>query len=74
MIFKNATPEFWKNHLNKIINEYGKHPENPNFVVIKSWNEWAEGNYLEPDLKYGHEWLKVVREVKNDFKNLHNVD
>ena len=74
MIFKNATPEYWKNHLNKIINEYGKHPENPNFVVIKSWNEWAEGNYLEPDLKYGHEWLKVVREVKNDFKNLHNVD
>ena len=74
MIFKNATPEYWKNHLNKIVNEYRNHSENPNFVVIKSWNEWAEGNYLEPDLKYGHEWLKVVREVKNDFKNLHNVD
>ncbi|MEO5775560.1 MAG: glycoside hydrolase family 99-like domain-containing protein [Flavobacterium sp.] len=52
-----------------MVNEYRNHPENPNFVVIKSWNEWAEGNYLEPDLKYGHEWLNAVKEVKNDFNN-----
>jgi lipopolysaccharide biosynthesis protein len=74
MIFKNATPQYWKNHLNKIVNEFVKHPENPNFVVIKSWNEWAEGNYLEPDLKYGHEWLEAIQEVKHDFKNLNTID
>ena len=28
---------------------------------IKSWNEWAEGNYLEPDLAHGRGWLEALR-------------
>jgi hypothetical protein len=30
-------------------------PEGQQALVIKSWNEWAEGNYLEPDLESGHQ-------------------
>jgi glycosyl transferase family WbsX len=37
-------------------------------VFIKSWNEWAEGNYLEPDQKFGHEYLNALKSAVRDFK------
>jgi lipopolysaccharide biosynthesis protein len=35
-------------------------------LFIKAWNEWAEGNHLEPDLKFGRAWLQVVRDETTD--------
>lgn len=33
-------------------------------LFVKSWNEWAEGNHLEPDLKFGCGYLDVIREER----------
>jgi lipopolysaccharide biosynthesis protein len=35
-------------------------PAAEQMVVIKSWNEWAEGNYMEPDQEFGHGWLEAL--------------
>ena len=69
LVFSNSNPTSWKVHLGKAVSELKKNLNNPPFIVIKSWNEWAEGNRLEPDLEYGRKWLEVVKEVKAEINN-----
>ena len=36
---------------------------NNEFLFINAWNEWGEGNYLEPDKKNGYGFLEAVQRV-----------
>ena len=38
-------------------------PPAEQMVLIRSWNEWGEGNYLEPDQEFGHGWLEALRDA-----------
>ena len=33
----------------------------------KGFTEWTEGNYMEPDLKYGHQFLQALKEAIDSF-------
>ena len=37
-----------------------------NLVFLKSWNEWGEGNYMEPDLKYGKGFINSLNQAIKD--------
>nr|HML46827.1 glycoside hydrolase family 99-like domain-containing protein [Clostridia bacterium] len=38
------------------------------FVTLTTWNEWTEGNYLEPSVKYGYGYLEAVKRVFGERK------
>ena len=49
-----STPERFGVHVRRALEIVRALPEDEQVLVIKSWNEWAEGNYLEPDRATGH--------------------
>ena len=65
-IFYNSTPEYFKKHAIEALKAIKDKPEAYQILMIKSWNEWAEGNYMEPDLRYGHSYITSLREAINE--------
>lgn len=61
-IYHNSTPENFRKHLKAVIKHIEAKPYEHRIAFLMSWNEWGEGNYVEPDLKYGHGYLDVLKE------------
>lgn len=62
-VLEDSTPQLFGNVLRKAIVQVASKPVSERIVFIKAWNEWAEGNYLEPDQRWGDGYLKSMREV-----------
>ncbi len=63
-IIYGLTPATYGQWLKDIIEEsYQIHSAEENIVFLNSWNEWAEGSHLEPDMKYGYAYLQETRNV-----------
>jgi len=60
-ILYNSTPELFKEHAKMVFRRIKNKPENRQIVFLRSWNEWAEGNYMEPDLKFGKGYIEALR-------------
>jgi lipopolysaccharide biosynthesis protein len=55
-----TSPERFERQLTEALVREKKNPSENQLVIVKSWNEWAEGNYLEPDVVHGRGWLDAV--------------
>ena len=67
IIFKNARPDLFKQHVKQAIKMVENKPEEKKIIFLKSWNEWGEGNYMEPDLTYGKGYICALREALNEL-------
>lgn len=63
VVYDGAAPEAFRPLIEgAVASVQSLEPEN-RLIFLKSWNEWAEGNHLEPDRKYGFGYLEVLREA-----------
>ena len=63
VVFEGETPELFRTLLQKAVRHVSINSAEHRIVFLKAWNEWAEGNYVEPDALSGHAYLDVIRSV-----------
>ncbi|MCW2312606.1 glycosyltransferase WbsX family protein [Rhodoferax antarcticus] len=64
VVFHNSTPELFNKHAKKVIDIVKN--KKRQIIFLKSWNEWGEGNYMEPDLKYGKKYINALSQAIAD--------
>lgn len=62
-VYANATPEKFREHIKQALSLVEHKSEEHRIIFLKSWNEWGEGNYVEPDLQFGHGWLDAIKDT-----------
>jgi hypothetical protein len=68
-IYHHATPEAFKEHVSDAMEAIREKPEEYQILLLKSWNEWGEGNYMEPDLSHGKGFIKVLGEMVHNYSS-----
>ena len=61
VIYTGSTPTLFEEHIKKALEVILQKQDQHKILFLRSWNEWAEGNYVEPDLKFGHGYLDVLK-------------
>lgn len=62
-IWVGSTPEVYGVWLRETLRRFRPFGPDEDFVFINAWNEWAEGNHLEPDQRWGRAYLEATRQA-----------
>jgi lipopolysaccharide biosynthesis protein len=70
-IFHGSTPELYEKWLRAAIDKVKSDRPDENIVFINAWNEWGEGNHLEPCQKWGCAYLEATKRAIDSKSDLH---
>lgn len=71
IIMTGATPAAFGGELRGEMARADWNSSGTGLLFLNAWNEWAEGNHLEPDMQYGHAFLEQVRDALADHERMH---
>lgn len=69
LVLTGYTPKVFGEYLKNILTKVKSITDldSEKIFFIRAWNEWAEGNHLEPDLKYGLQFLEELKKCKDGY-------
>lgn len=62
-VFRGASPTAFKHWFSKLLDSMPQRHLPEDLIFLNAWNEWSEGAYLEPDIKYGLQYLDAIKTV-----------
>ena len=63
VIYYGSTPQLWKQHVEQAVDAVQNKDDEHKIIILRSWNEWGEGNYVEPDERWGSAYLDALHDV-----------
>uniref|UniRef100_UPI00402769ED glycosyltransferase WbsX family protein n=1 Tax=Phocaeicola dorei TaxID=357276 RepID=UPI00402769ED len=72
VVLTGANPKSFKSHILDVLSIVRR--KRNKVIFLKSWNEWGEGNFMEPDLVYGKGFIEALGKSLNKEENLENHD
>lgn len=66
-LMTDSTPEKFQKTVEEAFSLCQNKQPQHQLLFLKAWNEWGEGNYVEPDQKFGHGYLEAIRNAINKY-------
>ena len=67
-IVTSSSPDKFQHYTEQAIQIIANKQPEHQILFLKSWNEWGEGNYVEPDQKFGHGWLQAIGNAMRKYE------
>lgn len=63
IMMTHSSPKLYGDWLKFVLTTFKPYTPQENLVFINAWNEWAEGNHLEPCRKWGNQYLETTKSI-----------
>lgn len=63
MIYYGSTPDYFAEAAENAVKCVENRQYDQRLIFLNAWNEWGEGAYMEPDLRFGHGYIDALHRV-----------